>query len=120
MKNLSIKNIIEVTKGKLIVGNEENICKTYSKDTREIKNGNCYIGIKGEKFDGNKFWETALENGAETVIVQDVDFAEKDIEKYLYTKGQPDPDLLIRTSGEKRLSSFLPLQNIKEVYTISQ
>jgi len=25
----------------------------------------------------------------------------------LYTKGQPDPDLLIRTSGEKRVSNFL-------------
>lgn len=82
MKNLTIKNIIEVTKGKLIVGNEEDICKTYSKDTRTIKKGDCYIGIKGEKFDGSKFWETALENGAETVIVQDVDFAEKDIEKW--------------------------------------
>lgn len=28
----------------------------------------------------------------------------------LYTKGQPDPDLLIRTSGELRLSNFLPWQ----------
>lgn len=82
MKNLSIKNIIEVTKGKLIVGNEENICKTYSKDTRTIKKGDCYIGIKGEKFDGNKFWETALENGADTVIIQGVNFKEKDIEKW--------------------------------------
>ncbi len=26
---------------------------------------------------------------------------------YLYTKGIPDPDLLIRTSGEKRISNFL-------------
>ena len=25
----------------------------------------------------------------------------------MYTKGFPDPDLLIRTSGEKRLSNFL-------------
>jgi len=32
------------------------------------------------------------------------------ISNKLYTKGQPDPDLLIRTSGEKRLSNFLPWQ----------
>ena len=29
------------------------------------------------------------------------------ISNYLYTKGMPDPDLLIRTSGEKRISNYL-------------
>jgi len=29
------------------------------------------------------------------------------ISSHLYTKGQPDPDLLIRTSGEERISNFL-------------
>ena len=32
---------------------------------------------------------------------------EKCIENHLYTKGQPDPDILIRTSGEIRISNFL-------------
>ena len=32
------------------------------------------------------------------------------IERYLDTHGIPDPDLLIRTSGEQRLSNFLPWQ----------
>lgn len=32
---------------------------------------------------------------------------EKQFQKYLYTEDQPDPDLLVRTSGEKRLSNFL-------------
>ncbi len=33
--------------------------------------------------------------------------SEKTFGKYLYTKGMPDPDLLIRTSGEMRVSNFL-------------
>ena len=82
MKDLSIKNILEVTKGKLLVGNEENICKSYSKDTRTIKDGDCYIGIKGENFDGNIFWEKALENGASTVIVQNVEIENEKLKKW--------------------------------------
>lgn len=34
-----------------------------------------------------------------------------DISAHLYTKGQPDPDLIIRTSGEQRLSGFLIWQS---------
>jgi undecaprenyl diphosphate synthase len=32
---------------------------------------------------------------------------EEEFSKYLYTAGLPDPDLLIRTSGELRISNFL-------------
>jgi short-chain Z-isoprenyl diphosphate synthase len=34
-----------------------------------------------------------------------------DISRFLYTRGQPDPDLVIRTSGEQRLSGFLMWQS---------
>ncbi|GMA20543.1 hypothetical protein GCM10025862_25640 [Arsenicicoccus piscis] len=34
------------------------------------------------------------------------------IADHLYTKGQPDPDLVIRTSGEQRIGGFLLWQSI--------
>ena len=40
--------------------------------------------------------------------IEDID--EKLISDFLYTTGQPDPDLVIRTSGELRTSNFLPWQ----------
>ena len=36
---------------------------------------------------------------------------EEDISRRLYTAGQPDPDLIIRPSGEQRLSNFLLWQS---------
>lgn len=38
------------------------------------------------------------------------EISEEMVSNQLYTKGQPDPDLVIRTSGEIRLSNFLPWQ----------
>ncbi len=38
------------------------------------------------------------------------DLTEEVFENYLDTQGQPDPDLMIRTSGEMRTSNFLPWQ----------
>lgn len=35
---------------------------------------------------------------------------------YLYTAGQPDPDLIIRTAGEMRLSNFLTWQSAYSEY----
>jgi short-chain Z-isoprenyl diphosphate synthase len=44
---------------------------------------------------------------AELAEILDVDH----IAEHLYTRGQPDPDLVIRTSGEQRLSGFLLWQS---------
>lgn len=45
------------------------------------------------------------------------DLNEESFSGFLYTKGQPDPDLLIRTSGEMRISNFLLWQiSYSELY----
>ena len=50
---------------------------------------------------------TLVKNG--TMRAEEI--TEQTIADHLYTRGQPDVDLLIRTSGEKRLSNFLLYQN---------
>ena len=42
---------------------------------------------------------------------QPEELTEEAFSRYLYTSGQPDPDLIIRPSGEKRLSNFLLWQS---------
>ena len=44
----------------------------------------------------------------EKIKIEDIN--EEMISNNLYTEGMPDPDLVIRTSGEIRLSNFLPWQ----------
>jgi undecaprenyl diphosphate synthase len=57
----------------------------------------------------------AREVKAERVGVEDID--EKVISQHLYTRAIPDPDLLIRTSGELRVSNFLLWQiSYAEIY----
>ena len=41
--------------------------------------------------------------------IEEID--EETINDHLYTEGIPDPDLIIRTSGEERLSGFLLWQS---------
>ena len=86
----SIKKCIERTKNNtgitfniaLNYGGRDEIIKAVKQISKEVKDGIINI----DKID------------------------EETISNHLYTKGQPDPDLLIRTSGELRTSNFLPWQ----------
>lgn len=57
--------------------------------------------------------ELLMDKAAEGVSLADLarDLTTADIAEHLFTKGQPDPDLLIRTSGEQRLGGFLLWQS---------
>ena len=67
--------------------------------------------IKNKKLQIN----LALNYGSKSEIINSINllkknkisFNEKNLEKFLYTSGCPDPDILIRTGNTKRLSNFL-------------
>lgn len=63
--NLTIKEIITAT-GAQILKNETKVNDkfTFSTDTRSIKEGEIYLPLKGENFDGEDFIDKALEAGA--------------------------------------------------------
>lgn len=82
MKDITIKDIIRVTGGKQIGNYQDITCEHFSKDTRTIKPGDVYIGIKGEKFDGNLLYKEAIEKGALVCILQGVTLTKKEEEKY--------------------------------------
>lgn len=75
---MKVEEILNVTKGKLIIGNLESEVENFSKDTRTIQNGDIYIGIKGDKFDGSDFWKQALDSGAKAVIISKKNITENE------------------------------------------
>ena len=52
----------------LICGDKTAELVTFERDSREVKDGDCYIAIVGDNFDGNNFILSAIENGAKSII----------------------------------------------------
>ena len=79
MKSLDIYNNIKY----LNIFNEIDIdINKITIDSRKANDGDCYIGIKGEKNDGNKFFMDAFLKGASVAVLDSVDVT-SEVEKYL-------------------------------------
>ena len=68
---MKVKDIIKICEGKLFSGDLDLNCINFSKDTRTINKGDVYIGIKGENFDGNLFYQDAFNKGASVCILEE-------------------------------------------------
>ena len=69
MKRLSLKEIEKITGGKLFAKDDMLKVSNFSKDSRNIKKNDIYVGIKGSNFDGNLFYKDAIDKGAALSIV---------------------------------------------------
>ena len=73
-----------------------------SAEKKTSKNSKIQINLAlnyGSKFE--------LVNAFRKIIKNNININEKNIEKFLYTKNIPNPDILIRTGNTKRISNFL-------------
>ena len=112
MKLLKVKEIIEKCGGEIITGSENEVLENFSKDTRTIQKDDIYIGIKGEKFNGNELWQDALEKGAKGCIVQGIEFEQKEILKYqdkIIIKVEDTLEYLYKLAEYKRSLYDIPV-----------
>jgi len=90
------------------------------RDTRDVKGltVNVAVGYGGRREIADAVRHLLIEHAAKgtpiEVIAKNVSVEE--IAGHLYTRGQPDPDLVIRTSGEQRLGGFLLWQSAKSEF----
>ena len=102
---INILGDIEVLNDGLKKQIKEAIEKTKN-NTGLVLNVAFNYGGRAEIIKATKEIVKRVQNGE--LNLEDINDAE--FEKGLYTAGQPDPDLLIRTSGELRTSNYLPWQ----------
>lgn len=77
---LTFEELLKYCNGKVIVDKGEKTFNTLSTDTRNIKNGNVFLALKGENFNGNKYVKEAFKKGATVAIVDEVLFDENNID----------------------------------------
>ena len=68
-------------------------------------------GGRREIVDAVKSYLSEEERAGSSLEAAKAHLTSEDISKFLYTAGQPDPELLIRTSGEQRLGGFMLWQS---------
>jgi len=79
---MKVEDIIKATNGRLLVGDPQEDCENFCTDTRKIQKGDIYVGLKGEKFNGNEYYKEALEKGAKVAVISGVEVTKEDLEQY--------------------------------------
>ncbi|MEZ5112566.1 MAG: isoprenyl transferase [Nocardioidaceae bacterium] len=79
---------------------------------------NIAVGYGGRREIADAVRAILLEHAAKGTSLEELaDLIDVElISQHLYTKGQPDPDLVIRTSGEQRLGGFLLWQSAQSEF----
>lgn len=70
MIKLTLRELATVVGGSILQGNPDWQFENVTIDSRSVKQGELFVAIKGERFDGHDFIEQAIQAGAKGVIVE--------------------------------------------------
>ena len=110
LENYFKKNLLKVIKNGIkvkIIGNKSKLASNLKKIIKLAENKtkkNKKISLQLALNYGSK---DEIINSLKNIIKKKQKITTKNFEQNLYTAGFPDPDILIRTGGKKRLSNFL-------------
>lgn len=82
MKEMFIKDIIKLIDGNIICG-EDTSLDSFCINSKDIKENDVFVGIKGETIDGSKFYLDALNSGAKGAIITKGFCTEKINDKFI-------------------------------------
>ncbi len=108
--DLNKKNIKFMTIGSLDEPVPESLQEAIRKARELTKNNSGMIANLAFNYGSRPEIVAAVQKISEAVVKNKLEIEqinEETLNSFLYTKDLPDPDLLIRTSGEQRLSNFL-------------
>ena len=73
MVNMTVKEILSATGGRLLCGNENTVLEHISIDSRSMKGNDLFVPIIGEKQDAHRFIGQAFVNGATATLTSEHD-----------------------------------------------
>jgi len=79
------------------------------KKTEKYKDFNLFIALS---YGGRQEILSAVKGAVRDSKGKKINLTEGNFSDYMWSKGMPDPDIIIRTGGEMRLSNFLPWQSV--------
>lgn len=86
----------------------DDLVKEIEKALEETKNNDGFVLNLGINYGGRDEIIRAVNNIINSGVKE---ITKENFNDYLYTKGLPDPDFIVRTSGEQRISNFMLWQN---------
>ena len=82
--NVSVGDLQNWTNGVLLFGREDESIESIAIDSRNLRDGACFLALSGENTDGHLFIDAAYQAGAAACIVSDAFFRDKEVPSHYH------------------------------------